>query len=74
MQKSGSKNHLIDKKNDIFFQIAKLVHYAKAIAFAKWSDLVKNSNSQNHVNNVSRTTLELFCAKNGSKKHLIDKK
>ena len=73
-KKAGSKKHLIDKKMTIFFQIAKIVHYAKAIAFAKWSVLVKNSHFQKHVKNVSRTTLKLFCAKNGSKKHLIDKK
>ena len=62
-------------KNDNFSKIGKLVTMQRLhTAFAKWSVLVKNSKSQNHVKNVFRTTLELFCAKNGSKKHLTDKK
>ena len=62
-------------KNDNFFKIGKLVTMQRLhTAFAKWSVLVKNSKSQNHVKNVFRITLELFCAKNGSKKHLTDKK
>ena len=57
-----------------FFKIghlAKVIAHAKAIAFAKWSVWVKNQKCQKHAKNNFTRTLELFCAKNGSKKHQI---
>ena len=50
--------------------MVKIGHNAKAIGFAKWSVWLKIK----FAKNVSRDTLELFCAKNGSKKHLIFEK
>ena len=44
--------------------MGKISEYPTAIAFAKGSVVVKSSNSQNHVKNVYRSTLECFCAKN----------
>ena len=54
--------------------MAKIGHHAKAIAFAKWSVWVKNLKCQKGAKNDSTTTLELLCAKNRSKKHLIFEK
>ena len=54
--------------------MVKIGHNAWAIAFAKCSVWVQNYNSKKHVKNDSRSTLELFCAKNGLKKHLIFEK
>ena len=54
--------------------MAQIGHNAKAIGFAKWSVWLKNYNSQKYAKNVSADTLELFCAKNGSKKYLIFEK
>ena len=51
--------------------LTKAIAHAKAIAFAKWSVWVKNYKCQKHVKNYSTRTLELFCAKNRSKKHQI---
>ena len=51
--------------------LSKAIAHAKAIAFAKWSVWVKNYKCQKHVKNYSTRTLELFCAKNRSKKHQI---
>ena len=51
--------------------MAKIGHNAWAIAFAKCSVWVQNQNSKKHVKHDSRSTLELFCAKNGLKKHLL---
>ena len=51
--------------------MAKIGHNAWAIAFAKCSVWVQNENSKKHVKIDSRSTLELFCAKNSLKKHLI---
>ena len=45
------------------------IMHAKAIAHAKSLLLLKNSNSKNHVKIHSLNHLELFCAKNRSKKH-----
>ena len=50
-------------ENDKFWRMVKIGHNAKAIGFAKWSAWLKNSNCQKHAKNVSRDTLELFCAK-----------
>ena len=54
--------------------IAKAKANAKAIAFPKWSVWVKSYKCQKHAKNHSTKTPELFCAKNGSKKHPILKK
>ena len=51
--------------------ILKVGHHAKAIAHAKSSLWVKNYNSEKHVKMHSLIHLELFCAKNRSKKHQI---
>ena len=51
--------------------MAKNGHNAKAIAHAKYSVGVKKSNCLKHAKNVSTNTLNLFYAKNGSKKQLI---
>ena len=53
---------------------AKTTAHAKAIAFAKWSVWVKNLKCQKHAKNHSTRTLELFSAKNRSKKHQIFEK
>ena len=50
--------------------MAKNGHNAKAIAHAKYSVLVKKINCLKHAKNLSTNTLELFYAKNGSKKRL----
>ena len=48
---------------------ARAIAHAKAIAFAKWSVWVKNLKCQKYPKNDSTTTLELFCAKNSTKKY-----
>ena len=53
-------------RNESFLKIG---HHAKAIAHAKSSLWVKNSNSKKHVKIHSTNKLNLFCAKNRSKKH-----
>ena len=62
------------QKNTIYSRnetILKIGHLAKAIDFAKWSVWVKKSKDQKHAKTDSTSTLELFCAKNRSKKHQI---
>ena len=54
--------------------ILKVGHYAKAVAHAKSSLWVKNSNSKEHVKIHSTNDFELFCAKNRSKKHEVFEK
>ena len=54
--------------------MAKIGQYAWAIAHAKWSVCVKNLKCQKGAKNVCTTTLELLCAKNHFKKHLIFEK
>ena len=68
-KKTSSKNTYYSK-NDKFSKITKIGHNAWAIAFAKCSLWVKNSNSNKGVKNDPRSTLDLFCAKNGFKKHV----
>ena len=51
--------------------MAKNGHNAKAIAHAKYSVWVKKKNCLKHSRTVSINTLELFYAKNSSKKQLI---
>ena len=70
MQKQLQKNSQYSI-NDSFSKIAKIGHYTWGIVFAKWSLWIQNKNSQKRPNNDSAITLELFCAKNGSKKYLI---
>ena len=54
--------------------ILKIGHYAKAIAHAKSSLWLKNKNSKKHVKIHSTNHLQLFSAKNRSKKHEIFEK
>ena len=61
-------------KNETILKIGKNGDYAKAIAFAKWSVWVKNYNCEKHAKNSCRSTLQLYYAKNGSKKQLIFEK
>ena len=65
VQKTALKNTKYSK-NEI---ILKIGHHAKAIAHAKSSLWVKNSNSKKHVKIHSTTHSQLFCAKNCFKKH-----
>ena len=51
--------------------LAKAMAHAKAITFAKCSVWVKNQKCQKHAKNHCTRTLELFCAKNRSKKHQL---
>ena len=51
--------------------MAKIGHDAWAIAHAKWSVLLKNLKCQKGAKNDYTTTLNLFCAKNRSKKQLL---
>ena len=70
VQTTAPKNTLYSK-NESILKMAKIGHDAKVIAFAKWSVWVKNWKSQIGGRNDSTSTLELLCAKNRSKKHLI---
>ena len=54
--------------------MAKNGHNTKAMAHEKYSVWVKKKNCLIHAKNVSTNTLELFYAKNGSKKQLIFQK
>ena len=70
VQKTAPKNTKYSRNETIL----KIGHHAKAIAHAKSSLWVKNSNSKKHVKILSTNDLELFCAKNRSKKHEIFEK
>ena len=70
VQKTALKNTKYSTNETIL----KIGHYAKAIAHAKSSLRVENLNSKKHVKIHSTNHLELFCAKNRSKKHQIFKK
>ena len=61
-------------RNETILKIGKNGHYAKAIAFAKWSVWVKNQKCQKHAIKDSTSTFDLFHAKNSSKKQLIYEK
>ena len=61
-------------RKETILKISKNGHYAKVIAFAKWSVWVKNYNCEKHAKNSCRSTLQLYYAKNGSKKQLIFEK
>ena len=55
--------------------MGKIGHHAKAIVFAKNGQFrSKMKILKKHAKNDSTNTLELFCAKNGLKKHLIFEK
>ena len=70
MQKTASKNTKYSRNETIL----KIGHLAKAIDFAKWSVWVRTSNGKKRAKNDSTRTLDLFCAKNGLKKHQIFEK
>ena len=72
-KKTARKNTKYWKKKTILKigHLAKAIAHAKAIAFAKWSNWVKNYKCQKHAKNHSTRSAELFCAKNASKKHQI---
>ena len=61
-------------RNETILKIGKNGHYAKAIAFAKWSVWVKNYNYEKNAKPTCRSTLQLYYGKNGSKKQLIFEK
>ena len=54
--------------------MAKIGHYAKAIGFAKGDEFCSKIKIENHAKKDTGTSLELLCAKNGFKKHLIFEK
>ena len=54
--------------------MAEIVHNAKALGFGKLGEWLKNENCQKHPESIPSDTLELFCAKNGSKKYLVFEK
>ena len=70
LQKTAPKNTKYSRNETIL----KIGHHAKAIAHAKSSLWVKNQNSEIYVKIHSTNDLELFCAKNRSKKHEIFEK
>ena len=70
VQKTAPKNTKYSRYETIF----KIGHHAKAIAHAKSSLWVINYNSKTLVKIHSTNHLELFCAKNRSKKHQIFEK
>ena len=61
-------------RNETILKIGKNGHYAKALAFAKWSVWLKNLKCQKHAIKDSTSTSDLFYAKNGFKKQLIFEK
>ena len=68
--KNAQKNTKYSRNESIF----KMGHHAKAIAHAKSWLWVKDYNSKKHVKIHSTNHLELFCARNRSKKHQIFQK
>ena len=70
LQKTAPKNTKYSRNESIL----KIGHYAKAIAHAKSSLWLKNKNSKKHVKIHSTNHLQLFSAKNRSKKHEIFEK
>ena len=75
-KKNRSKKHQYLRHKTILkiAHLANSIAHAKAIAFTKWSVRVKNLKCQKNTKNDSTTTLELFCAKNRSKKHQMFEK
>ena len=75
-QKTARKNTK-HSRNETMLKIghlAKSIAFAWAIAFAKYSFWAKILNCLKYVKIDSVFTLELFCAKNRSKKHQIFQK
>ena len=70
VQKTAPKNTKYSRNETIL----KIGHHAKAIAHAKSSLWVKNSNSKKRVKILFTNNFELFCAKNRSKKYEIFEK
>ena len=70
VKKTARKNTKYSRNESIL----KDGHHAKPIAHAKYSLWLKNQNSKKHVNINSTNHLQLFCAKNRSKKHEIFEK
>ena len=64
LQKTAPKNTKYSRNDTIF----KIANHPKAIAHAKSSLWVKNLNSKNNVKIHSTNHLQLFSAKNRSKK------
>ena len=67
LQKNAPKNTKHSKNETIL----KIGHHAKGIEHAKSSLLVKNQNSKKDLKIHFPNYLQLFCAKNRSKKHSI---
>ena len=67
VQKTAPKNTKYSRNETIL----KIGHHAKSIAHAKSSLWLKNLNCKKHVKIHSTNHLQLFCAKNRSKKHQI---
>ena len=76
VQKTAPKNNKYSRNERIFKigHFAKTIAHAKAIAFVKCSVCVKTLKCQKHAKNHSTRTLQLFCAKNRTKKHQIFEK
>ena len=70
VQTAATKN----TKYSLNESVLNISHHAKPIAHAKSSLWVKNENSKKHVKIHASNHLELFCAKNRSKKHQIFEK
>ena len=64
VKKTAPKNTKYSRNETIL----KIGHHAKAIAHAKLSLWVKNENSKKHIKILSTNHLQLFCAKDRSKK------
>ena len=71
--KNRCKKHLIFENYNIM-KMAQIGHDICSIAHAKWSVWVKNLKCQKGATSDWATTLNLLCAKNRSKKHLIFEK
>ena len=76
MQKTARKNTKYSRNERILKigHLAKAIAHAKAMAFAKWSVGSKIKNAKNMRKTILQELLELFCAKNRSKKHQIFQK
>ena len=73
MQKTTPKKSQYSK-NESILKMTKNGHQAKAIDLANSSLWVKKEKCLKHAKKVSANTLELFYARNGSKKQLIFEK
>ena len=76
MKRTGRKNTKYSR-NETILKISYLrqtIAHSKAIPLAKWSVWVKKQKCQKYAKNHSTGTLELFCAKNRSRKYQIFEK